>query len=41
MAPSAHFLPHSSDVDDVILNTLGTAIGAAIVWSLHRVTSKE
>jgi glycopeptide antibiotics resistance protein len=27
----------ATDVDDVILNTLGTAIGAAIVWSLHRV----
>ena len=31
----------ATDVDDVILNTLGTAIGAAIVWSLQRATSKE
>jgi len=31
----------ATDVDDVILNTLGTAIGAAIVWSLPRVTGNE
>jgi glycopeptide antibiotics resistance protein len=31
----------ATDVDDVILNTLGTAMGAAIVWSLHRITSNQ
>ena len=31
----------ATDVDDVILNTLGTAAGAAIVWSLYRVISNE
>jgi glycopeptide antibiotics resistance protein len=31
----------ATDVDDVILNTLGAAVGAAIVWSLHRATTNE
>jgi glycopeptide antibiotics resistance protein len=31
----------ATDVDDVVLNTLGTAIGAAIIWSLPKVTRNE
>jgi glycopeptide antibiotics resistance protein len=36
------FIPgHTTDVDDVIFNTLGAAIGAILVWSLCRLTSNQ
>ena len=31
----------ATDVDDVILNTLGTMVGALLAWGLLRVTSHE
>ena len=36
------FIPgRATDVDDVILNTLGTAVGAVMTQGLHRLTSNQ
>jgi glycopeptide antibiotics resistance protein len=32
---------HTTDVDDVIFNTLGAAIGSILVWGLCRLTSNQ
>jgi glycopeptide antibiotics resistance protein len=31
----------ATDVDDVILNTLGTAVGAILAWGVYRLTSNQ
>lgn len=31
----------ATDIDDVILNTLGTSVGAFLVWGIHRLASNQ